>query len=57
MDRTPAEGFSQSGELNDYNLFRNHAALVDACAHGEGLLLAATAHAALLQRCFAPAAA
>jgi putative acyl-CoA dehydrogenase len=32
MDRAPDEVFNQSGELNGYNLFSTHSALVDACA-------------------------
>jgi hypothetical protein len=31
MDRAPEAVFNQSGELNDYNLFSSHSALVDAC--------------------------
>jgi putative acyl-CoA dehydrogenase len=31
MDRALDEVFNQSGELNDYNLFSSHSALMDAC--------------------------
>jgi hypothetical protein len=42
MDRAQDEVLRQPGELNDYNLFSSHSALMDACT------------AALITRCFAP---
>jgi len=42
MDRAAEQVFNQAGELNAYNLFSSHSALMDACT------------AALITRCFAP---
>jgi hypothetical protein len=47
MDRDSDQVFSQSGELNDYNLFSSHSALVAVCAR-EG------DHELLIARCYAP---
>jgi hypothetical protein len=47
MDRDSDQVFSQCGELNDYNLFSSHSALVAVCAR-EG------DHDVLVACCYAP---
>ena len=53
MDRALDEVFNQSGELNGYNLFSTHSALVDAPA-AFGRLPPGSDHEALLARCCTP---